>query len=106
MKSRRPEKHRAPSIRCPHCNGRTDVRTSKTLSPTYREISYRCASDECGFAFIAGLSVLRTVRVSATPNPEIQLPFSSQLQPPKPANDDVPFRVARPANDTTMSETG
>ncbi|HEY0626706.1 MAG TPA: ogr/Delta-like zinc finger family protein [Allosphingosinicella sp.] len=91
-------KPRIPAIACPHCQGRAIVRSSETFTPLYRELRLRCEDDECGHAFVASLSVIRTVTPSQKPNPSIQLPLTTAanaLPPRAPANDDMPY----PAND-------
>ena len=64
------------TIRCPICSSRSVARTSRELSPTLREISYRCENDECGHIYIAALEVIRTVVKSALHNPNVQIPLS------------------------------
>lgn len=103
--SRGTTKNRPPAMQCPHCRSKADIRTSKGLTRTYREISYRCQNDACGCQFVASLETIRVIVPSATPNPEVRLPFSNRgrpVPPMKPANDDMPA----PANDDVMSDTG
>lgn len=105
-------KTRPPAMECPHCGGKADIRTSKAMTATYREVSYRCQNDACGCQFVAGLETIRITVQSAQPNPEIRVPFSSRVRgmpPIRPANDDMPA----PANDDAargaaepMTDTG
>jgi len=91
-------KMKLPRITCPHCGCRTIVRDSVQVSPTYREVRLNCDNDDCGHTMLAGISIIRTLRPSARPNPEVSLPLANQnLRRPKarPANDDQP----EPAND-------
>lgn len=107
-------KSRIPRITCPHCGSRAIVRTSEQITPTYREVRLTCDNDECGHMMVASISIIRTIRPSLAPNPEIRLPIGNQnLRTARalPANDDT--RV--PANDesplcpapeaATMTET-
>ena len=64
------------TIRCPICSSRSVARTSRELSPTLREISYRCENDECGHIYIAALEVVRTIVPSALHNPDVHVPLS------------------------------
>jgi len=106
MKSPKKSQHKYPGLECPHCGGKATCRTSKPISRVFRELYYRCPNDACDFQFVATLEVSRTLRPSLAPNPEVHVPFSDHVLPPKPANDDTPFKLPNPANDTTMSETG
>lgn len=87
------ERGRLPAIHCPHCGGRSIVRTSVAVTELVRELRLNCTNDDCGHSFVSQLSVVRTIRQSARPNPAIRLPFGTPRTPP--ANDDVP----EPAND-------
>ena len=82
-----------PSIACPHCGERAGVRDSVQVTPIVRELRLVCDNLDCGHYFLAQLSVIRTVRPSACPNPDIILPVGKWTEPP--ANDDTPT----PAND-------
>lgn len=107
-------KSRLPRITCPHCSSRTIVRSSEQVTPTYREVRLTCDDDDCGHTMVASISIIRTIRPSLKPNPEILLPFGNQnlrVGRTRPANDDTRL----PANDeaplhpapeaATMSET-
>lgn len=84
---------RVPGIACPHCNARSIVRSSEQITDLVRELRVNCDNDECGHTFVVQLSIIRTIRESATPNPSVHLPFGGWY--PRPANDDRPL----PAND-------
>ncbi|SDA21729.1 ogr/Delta-like zinc finger family protein [Sphingomonas sp. NFR15] len=91
-------KSRLPRITCPHCGTRTIVRSSEQVTPTYREVRLSCENEECGHTMLAGISIIRTIRPSARPNPDVMLPIGNQnlrVARARPANDDT--RV--PAND-------
>lgn len=62
-----------PSTHCPHCGCR--VRNVKTdqITATYREITYIC--DNCDAQFIAALEVVRMLRPSSMPNPNVRIKF-------------------------------
>ena len=94
----KPKEYRSPAMRCPHCNSRALVRSSKEDGPMIRDIRFVCDNDECGHTFLAQLAIVRTIRPSACPNPEVRLPFANPnigRQGKRPANDDGPL----PAND-------
>ncbi len=83
---------RMPGINCPHCGARSIVRSSEQVTPIVRELRMACDNLECGHTFVAQLTVIRTVRPSARPNPQIYLPTGDWTPP---ANDDAP----QPDND-------
>lgn len=75
-------------IACPHCGGAARIRTSRALSPTYRQLSVGCIDPECGHTFGAELTITHTISPAARPNPNISL---RQVPPRRrPANDDQP----------------
>lgn len=67
-------------MRCPHCKAPTSARTSRSLSRLYREVTYQCRNSRCGHVFVAGLEALRTLSPSATPCPDINLPFARSVR--------------------------
>lgn len=75
---------------CPHCNAQAKVRSSKTLTPLYRELRFQCTNvegdDPCGHTFLASFEITRTIVPSARPNPRIRLPIGMP-RPMTPAND-------------------
>lgn len=83
-------------MHCPHCGTPAIARTSRAVTPIYREIHFRCDNIECGHTFAAALSILRTISPSACPNPAIHLPMSKPRRPQPPANDDLPEPISLP----------
>jgi hypothetical protein len=75
--------------RCPHCQQLANVRSSKELTPTYKELRFQCSNTDCGHTFVASFTIERTIVPSACPNPRIKLKMG-QPRPTKPANDDEP----------------
>ena len=67
-------------ICCPHCLTRSVARTSLTMSPTLREITYRCENDECRYVYVAQLEIVRTLSPSAMPNPSVKVPMSPHVR--------------------------
>ncbi|MBC3911404.1 ogr/Delta-like zinc finger family protein [Undibacterium sp. NL8W] len=65
---------------CPHCSNPVRAIKSRTLSPMFKEITYRCNNVDCGHVFIAGLEVLRTVSLSAVPNYDVKIPISRHVR--------------------------
>lgn len=96
-------KPRVPVSTCPHCNERAFARSSKTFSPLYREVHFRCDNDACGHLFVIGMQIVRTTSPSRMPNPAIHLPVTNR--PPHPANDDGPVVPPAAANDDVMTDT-
>lgn len=88
-------------ICCPHCDGPARIRTSRSLSPLYRQLNCQCCSPECGHTFGADLTITHTISPSAQPNPAIVL----RISPPRrriAANDDDGPPLS-PANDLLES---
>ena len=81
------------TIKCAHCAAKAAVRTSREISPIYREIYLQCTNIVCGHTFKASFSVVCTISPSAIPDPRVNLPIVSAK--PRPANDDN----LSPAND-------
>lgn len=63
--------------RCPHCGYPAIVRTTRELSPMYREQLMQCTNGLCGHTYVIGAEVLRTISPSATPNPDVHIPQST-----------------------------
>lgn len=93
------------SIKCPHCKSKAATRTSREITPVYRELYLQCSNIDCGHTYKAALSVVATVSPSAMPDPRIVIPMAPKRPLPgqkvAPANDDE--RVA--ANDLGPATT-
>lgn len=63
-------------IRCPHCETRSQVRTSQQETKTMRVLICQCTNAFCGHTFVASLEAIRTISPSAIPDPEVDLPSS------------------------------
>ncbi|MFG6711169.1 ogr/Delta-like zinc finger family protein [Burkholderia pseudomallei] len=68
------------TISCPTCLGKAKARSSRMMSRTLREITYRCENDNCGHVYVANLEVVRTLVPSAVPNPEVDIPLSPTVR--------------------------
>jgi hypothetical protein len=73
---------------CPHCQALAKVRSSKQLTPLFKELRFQCQDLECGHTFVASLNIDRTIVPSLKPNPRIKLKVGLP-RPTLPANDDV-----------------
>ena len=71
---------RVISIPCPHCQCRVRAAKSRTMSTLMKEITYMCQNPECGHSFVASLEVLRTLSMSAIPNPEVRIHLSQHVR--------------------------
>jgi hypothetical protein len=100
MKPAAATRSRNPAIACPHCEARLVIRSSEQVTPTYRGLRVLCDNDDCGWSGCADLTITRTIRPSACPNPRIHLPMSAHLKAA--ANDDMPM----PANDAAPRHLG
>lgn len=76
---------------CPHCGSLAKVRSSKALTPLYKELRFQCSNvdgdEACGGSFIASFEITRMIVQSARPNPRIRIPVGLP-RPATPANDD------------------
>lgn len=66
------------SMTCPHCGERARVRSGEQITPLYRELRFQCSNVECGYTFVGGLEVLRTLSPSGCPNPAIHIPADTR----------------------------
>lgn len=94
---------RAP---CPNCSAPCAFRSSRQISPTFREVRLTCSNDDCGWKGVASLIFERTIVQSAMPNPAVTLPVAPPRIPrrdrtgrPIPANDDEAGAEATAIND-------
>lgn len=65
---------------CPHCRAPAAVRTSRQITPLFREGTYACTNDMCGHVFVCGVEALRTLSPSALPDVEVTLPLSPHMR--------------------------
>ncbi|UTO04798.1 ogr/Delta-like zinc finger family protein [Moraxella sp. FZLJ2107] len=73
-------KHR---LTCPHCEQRTlFVRTSRQITPLYREEYLQCANVECGWVGYGAREILWETSPSAKPNPNIKIAQKKALSAP------------------------
>jgi len=68
------------TIRCPHCQTRSIAISSREMSKTLREVTYRCTNELCGHTYVANLEVVRTLTVSSIPAPDVHLPLSPHVR--------------------------
>lgn len=71
---------RVISMPCPHCTQTVRAIKSRTMSKMFKEITYRCNNVDCGHVFVAGLEVLRTLSLSATPDYAVKIPISQHAR--------------------------
>lgn len=60
---------------CPHCGHETFRRSSRLITPIYREIFFACRNIACGHTFKGSLGYLYGISPSAIPNPALDLPL-------------------------------
>lgn len=91
------------TIDCPHCKGPARVRTSRAVTPTYRQLHLACLDTLCGHTFAGSIEILHTISPSACPDPAVHL----RIAPPRrrAANDNrgldvpLPLPLSAAAND-------
>jgi hypothetical protein len=80
--SSRPAQHRSRMrAACPHCGTASAIRSSRRITAVYSELYFICPNEACGHVWVASLGVLHTLHPSATPNPEVQIPFAAGRDP-------------------------
>ena len=62
---------------CPHCGSPARIRSSRSVTPIYSEVRFECSNEGCGHVWLASLGVLHTLYPSASPNPEVHIPFAA-----------------------------
>lgn len=67
-------------LRCPHCQTRSQIRTSVQVSPVLREMVVVCQDAECGHTFVVHAEAARTLSPSAKPDPDVHLPISDKTR--------------------------
>lgn len=67
-------------FKCPHCKGKTNLRTSHEVNALMRELMFICLDPECGHTFVAYLEAARTLSPSAMPDPLVYLPMSENTR--------------------------
>lgn len=98
--SRAQQPHQARlGVPCPNCHGRARIRTSRGLTPCFRQLYFACLDPECGLTFGGCLEITHIISPSARPNPALQLPSS----PPR-HRAPAPVEVPMPANDESGPE--
>ena len=102
----RPDDHGADKerLKCPHCASHLATRTSRSVTPTFKQKVLQCSNAECGASFGYAAEITHQISPSACPNPDVQIRTSSPRAKRAPANDDSPARtsgpeVPLPAND-------
>lgn len=70
----------AMRLPCPHCRWPSVIRTSEQMSVLTRQYVFCCVNAECGHTFVGTLEISRTLSPSATPDPSVNLPFSSHVR--------------------------
>lgn len=73
-------KNEGTRMACPHCGASSEIRTSRMVSKTMRELIFACTNVECGHTFVALTEIVRTLSPSATPDPAVNLPLSSHVR--------------------------
>lgn len=66
--------------RCPHCRAGADVRTSRSISPTFRQTEYSCSDARCGHTFMVFAQAVRTLSPSGRPDPGVYLPIGRETR--------------------------
>lgn len=68
------------ALPCPHCEQRSVIRSSRSLSLLSREMYYQCTNVECGHTWVALISIIRTIVPSQRANPKVYIPVSDRPQ--------------------------
>jgi len=69
---------------CPHCGGPAQVRTSLSITPTFRTIYIHCKDEAgCGHVYVGNLEISHSIIPSNKPNPRVRLPVIPAVRPQK-----------------------
>lgn len=93
-----PKDHGADKERtkCPHCGGHLVTRSSRSVTPLYKQKVLHCRNPDCGASFGYGGGITHQISPSACPRPGVDLPNSVPRARKPPANDDAPTRHSGP----------
>lgn len=81
---------------CPHCGGPAKIRSSQSITPTFKTIYFHCQDETgCGHVYVGQLELVHSIHPSKKPNPRCRMPLiqvgrARPRQQPEPANDDTP----------------
>lgn len=67
---------------CPHCEGKSKIRTSRSISTISKELSYQCTNINCGHTWVALISIVRTIVPSQIPNPKVYIQMTDRTHQP------------------------
>lgn len=74
-------------IKCPHCGGKSSIRSSLRVSEITTEHSCICNNHvECGHTWVAVFSAIRTIHPSRMPNSKVHIPLSKNSSVRKPVS--------------------
>ncbi len=84
---------------CPHCSSPAYIRSSRVITRTFKELRLQCSNiegdDPCGFAFVASLTIDRTLVPSMRPRAGVNVPMNM------PRIERLPSGQPAPANDAS-----
>lgn len=69
------------TTKCPHCGAACKAVRTLQVTPTYREVTFLCSNDDCGYRFVAAITPVRTLQPSMHPDPEVHIPQSVRPSP-------------------------
>ena len=69
------ERLRMNDLACPHCGSITYRRSSRLVTPIFREIRFACLNEACAHTFVASLSYSYGLSPSGIPDPAVDLPM-------------------------------
>lgn len=64
------------AMQCPHCEGKTKIRTSRKVTKTCREYYLQCQNINCNHNFVCMMESVRTIVPSLIPDPHVHLPHT------------------------------
>jgi len=92
--------------KCPHCLTHLSTRSSRSVTPLFKQKVLQCRNPDCGATFGASSGITHQISPSACPDPAVELPFSAP-RTRRAANDGQPKQLHRgpgvppPDNDET-----
>lgn len=79
--------------KCPHCGDHLATRSSRSVTPLFKQKVLQCRNPACGATFGASLGITHQISPSGCPDPSVDLPFAAPRARRKHANDDQPKKL-------------
>ncbi|MGD9773860.1 ogr/Delta-like zinc finger family protein [Diaphorobacter sp.] len=65
---------------CPHCRAASFTRSVQLVSNLQCDVRMQCSDVECGHTFEVQTEVLRTIKPSGIPDPDVRIPCAGPVE--------------------------